>query len=109
MDKSDQKLDAFVDLLNGLFMFTYNHHLVIEPDGHESHEFNHITIDAPTRERAVAGLVALRFTLADEIALINNKLSGHQGADEEYNAYMAYRDECKLTADRSIEGYEAVE
>jgi len=90
-------------------MFTYAHRLTVEPDGHESHEFEHITIDAPTRDRAIAGLVARRFTLADEIALINNKLSAQPGADSEYDSYMSYRAECHAIADASIAGYEAAE
>ena len=109
MEQSDYRIESFVALNNGLYMFTYDHCLGISQDGHELHKFNYITIDSPGRDRAIAGMVALRFTYADEIALINNKLSAKENAEEEYAAYLAYRDECKLIVDKSLQGYEETE
>lgn len=109
MEQSDYRIDSFVDLKNGSYMFTYDHCLSINLDGHKLHKFNYITVDSPTRDKAIAGMVALRFTYADEIALINNKLSEKEGSDDEYGAYLAYRDECKLTVDKSLQGHEEVE
>lgn len=108
MDKSDHKLEPFIPFGLGQWMFTFSHKRKLEDNAY-IHEFDHIIIDAQSRDRAIAGLVARRFTFADEIALINNKLSAQTGADEEYNSYMLYREECKSLADLSISGHEEVE
>ena len=57
---------------------------------------NAIIPDTRTYEQKVEDYIAERYTIKQEIALINNY---NQGKDiEEYEAYQAYRQECKERA-----------
>lgn len=54
----------------------------------------------------VSRLIAERYSLADEIALLNNIKDGTEEHVEEYDEYMAYRDECKAKAKLNLSSRE---
>lgn len=89
-------------------MFTFSH--LKKTDGDEvKHYFNFVYTEQQTRGAAISSLIARRYSLFDEIALINNKLIGAENAEQEYADYMHYREEVKAVVDQSLQGYEAAE
>jgi len=98
---SDTPTPAFTDLRSGKFLFAYNRETVTV-EGEEKYQFDAIEVDKPDRDVVIAALLAQRYSLADEIALINNKLSSAPGCDEEYGAYLQFRAETKSIVDTSI-------
>lgn len=50
----------------------------------------------------VRELIAQRYSIEDEIALINNSRIGNERHLTEYNEYLDYRNECKLKAKEEL-------
>lgn len=59
--------------------------------------------DAKVRE-----LIKARYSVEDEIALINNSRLGNERYNAEYEEYLAYRNECKLKAKEELSNGEEV-
>lgn len=51
----------------------------------------------------VRELIKERYTIEDEIALVNNKEDGKASHLKEYNEYLTYRNECKVRAKELLE------
>ena len=103
MAKSDHKLQSIIDLRNGQFMFTYNHQLVVESDGHESYEFDHIQLPLPVnRDKIIAALIEQRYSKDYQIAILFNKDDGIQDHAEEYATYQEFRQEIKRVVDKTL-------
>lgn len=103
MAKSDHKLQSIIDLHNGQYMFTYNHQLVVEADGHESYEFDYIQLPLPVnRDKLIAGLIEQRYSKDHQIAILFNKDDGIQDHAEEYAVYQEFRQEIKRVVDETL-------
>lgn len=108
MEQSDYKLDSFIDLKNGSFLFTYNHKKTII-DGVEVHLFDCIETMSNTRDAAIFALIRKRYDVNAEVALINNKIIQQPGSDQEYQQYTDYRVAVKNIVDLSLSNHEEVE
>jgi hypothetical protein len=98
---SDAPMPVFTNLKNGKFLFTYNR-LTEIVDTIAVHQFDAIEIDKPDRDSAISALITNRYSIADEIALINNRLSGGSTELAEYESYHQFRIDIKNTVDLSI-------
>jgi hypothetical protein len=80
----------------GPYRFYYNHTTTQnEQDEQLMHEAEFVEIDEITREKVIAALVRVRYTINDEAAILRKKLSGEAGSDAEFDAYNTYVNECK--------------
>jgi oligoendopeptidase F len=100
-NSSDAPMPTFTDLKNGKFLFAYDRETVII-EGKEQYQFDSVETDRPERDAAISALIALKYSIADEIALINNRLSGGATELAEYETYRQFREEVKNKVDLSI-------
>ena len=84
---------ALTEKLQGAMFVNFN---IIEVEG--GFEFDTVKVsEEPTRDELINALIRDKYTLSQEFAIINNF---NMNKDvEEYEAFQAYRDECKGTAD----------
>jgi len=84
---------SLTEKLQGATLVNFN---IIEVEG--GFEFDTVKVsEEPTRDELINALIRDKYTLSQEFALINNF---NMNKDvEEYEAFQAYRDECKGIAD----------
>lgn len=83
----------------GPYRFYYNHTTTQnEQDEQLMHEAEFVEVDEITREKVIAALVRVRYTINDEAAILRKKLSGEVGSDSEFTEYNDYVNFCKQTA-----------
>lgn len=94
-----ERQPALVDLKNGKFQFIYNQEEVTKPDPEGAlktfWEYDYIEVTGCEEAIIIAALIHQRFSLDDEIALINNFNLGTQAEIDEYNTYQQYRSSIK--------------
>lgn len=100
-----------LDLGNGKYHINYN--VVQSEDENGDPEFNYDTAvvnGEPNYNNTVAAILADRYSLPDEMAMINNFLAGED--IEEYQEYQHYRRRAKAVAGAdtlmTAEDYEAI-
>lgn len=94
-----ERQPALVDLRNSKFQFIYNQEEVTKPDPDGAlktfWEYDYIEVTGSEEAIIIAALIHQRFSLDDEIALINNYNLGTQVGIIEYNTYQEYRSTIK--------------
>lgn len=66
------------------------------------YEANTIDVKELTKEEITKTLIKRKYSLDDEIAILNNKESGEEKYIIEYKQYLIYRNECKILATEII-------
>jgi len=69
-----------------------------ECEGVVMYEYDTVTIDKLDYSHIVRKLISERYTIEDELALINNYIADPAMYEDRYNEYQSYREECKLLA-----------
>jgi hypothetical protein len=88
--------------LGGRTLYSYD---VVEVVENEliSFRYKTLTVNGPVnRDKLIRALVSEKYSLEDEIALINNYLTAPAMHEQEYNQYQIYRNTCKTIATELI-------
>lgn len=90
-----ERQPALVDLRNSKFQFIYNQEEVTKPDPDGTlktfWEYDYIEVTGCEEAIIIAALIHQRYSLDDEIALINNFNLATEVGIAEYNTYQEYR------------------
>lgn len=73
-----------------------------EQEGVLTYEYNVLTVDSLDYDHIVRKLMAEKYSIEDEIALINNHISDAEAYAASYQEYQQYRSECKTLATQII-------
>ena len=69
-----------------------------ESEGIVMYEYDTVTVDKLDYSHIIRKLIAERYSIEDELALINNHTADPEVYEGRYNEYQSYRAECKLLA-----------
>lgn len=84
-----------VEWLGNRFRLNFNIQEKADEAGGNYFEFDSIEVPELIKGVIVAALIRLRYTLDDEIALINNYNLDSAAYQVEYDEYQTYRGQCK--------------
>ena len=99
-NNSDIRPDTFIDL-GGRYMFNFDVAERTNDDGQVSFDFQSVIIPLKEKDEIVKAIIHDRYTLDDEIALVNNFNAGAN--IDEYNLYQSYRTYAKSIANAAIQ------
>lgn len=87
-----------VEFLGNRYRLNYNVEQVLDTDNTELFQWDSIEVQSLKKGVVVAQLIRQRYSLDNEIALINNYNLNMALYEQEYQQYQQYRDECKSIA-----------
>jgi len=70
-------------------------------------DYQYLNVHAVTRSEIKRCLIKERYSLDDEIALINNRELGDLNSNE-YNLYQSFRAQCSVVANSIVSYYESI-
>lgn len=92
--------DSFIDL-GGRGLFNYNITTRVTEEGETEYIYDSIKIEEPfSRDAIIRALIKERYSIDDEVALINNYNSGT--GQIEYDEYQNYRTQVKTIVDAAF-------
>lgn len=97
---SNTRPERFIDL-GGRYLFNFNIIESVTESGGTSYDCECVEIKSATKDEIVKAIIHDRYSIDDEIALVNNYNAGLH--IDEYNAYQDYRTEAKRIANESIQ------
>ena len=77
-----------------------------EREGIVVYEYDTVTVDKLDYSHIIRKLIAERYSIEDELALINNHIADPAMYEGRYNEYQSYRAECKLLATQILTNYD---
>ncbi len=89
---------SVVEFLGNRYRLNYNIEQVLDSENNEVFEWDFIEVHDFKKGVVVAELIRQRYSLDDEIALINNYNLNSALYEQEYQEYQDYRNECKSIA-----------
>ena len=102
---SDNRPETFVKSRNKLF-FNFN---IIESEKTDEHgtrtvfDYDSVEVENQDRDSIIKAIIRDRYSIDDEIALINNKFKAADKEDPEHDAYQAFRYDVKQIAITALE------